>query len=222
MNHPSVMLRVVAAAIALSAAASSAQALTASFDFDNVAAGSKANLALGTNSSFMHFANADTVLDEDANGYTGTFHWVDATATFGDVLVSASPYAVSGTNVLANDKQPMLLLFSQAVNLAQFSIQQDTSNLGNPQANGTRLSFLDATGHVIAGASVAYTQYAQPGFTIVSGAVSNVSGILFAGGKDYDNLSLTATSVPEPSTLLLVFAGLGVMGLLTRRGHRSP
>lgn len=222
---PSVSLpRAGLAAIALCAAAASAQAQAISLvlNFDDVAAGSNANSALGAAASFASFANPDTVLDVDASGsYTGTFHWVDATSSYGPVLVTASLFAISGSNVLSNDGQPILLLFNNPLNLAQFSIQQDGSGFGNPQTNGTVLSFLDSTGHVIAGADVAYTQFGHPGLTISSGAVANVSGVLLAGGKSYDNLSLVAAPVPEPGALALFVSGLGAVGTLSRR-RRTP
>ena len=164
----------------------------------------------------MHFANPDVVDDVDAFGsFTGTFHWVDATSVYGDVLVQSSSFALSGPNVLSNGGQPILLLFNGPVDLASFSIQQDASSFGNAQANGTELVFLDETGHAIAGSGVSYTQYTQPGLPISSGPVSHVSGVLLAGIKDYDNLSVS--SVPEPESLALLSGGLGTMGLVARR-----
>lgn len=220
MNASHSVLRTTLAVLALCATAASAQAqaINVTLDFDNVVAGSTANSALGGAASFASFANPDTVLDVDAYGsYTGSFHWVDATAVYGDVLVTGSPFAISGSNVLSNDGQPILLMFNNPLNLTQFSIQQDGSSFGNPQTDGTLLSFLDNTGHVIAGADVAYTQFDNPGLTISSGAVVNVSGVLLAGGKGYDNLSFMAVPVPEPGSLALLIAGQGVVAAWRRR-----
>ncbi|MDP1092123.1 hypothetical protein Q6316_28110, partial [Klebsiella pneumoniae] len=93
--------------------------------------------------------------------------------------------------VLSNGHQPILIQFNGGpVDLYRFSVQQDKSGLGNPQNNGSRLDFLDAAGHVIDGASVFYTQYANKGLTISANGVSGVSGILLSGGVDYDNLNI--------------------------------
>jgi PEP-CTERM motif len=216
-------LRALALAASLAAPGGPAQAevsINANIDFDTVVSGSTANAALGSLGTLMHFANPDTVLDVDAFGsYTGTFHWVDATSTYGDVLVAATADAVSGTNVLSNSLQPIMLVFNEPVRLASFSIQQDLSGFGNPQSNGTTLSFLDASGHEIGAASLSYTQFGQPGFTIASGAVPyDVSAVLLAGGTNYDNLYL-ATTVPEPNAIVLLLAGAGLLAGLRWRSR---
>ncbi|MFZ5526258.1 MAG: PEP-CTERM sorting domain-containing protein [Pseudomonadota bacterium] len=201
-------------------AAPVASTIDVTLNFDNVAAGSAANSALGSLGSLAYFANPDVEWDVDEYGdYTGSFHWIDATATYGDVLVGASSYAVSGGNVLSNSGQPILLVFSTPVDIASFSIQQDTSGFGNPQAGGTYLSFLDATGHEISAANVFYTQAEQPGLTIQLGAVSKVSAVLLAGGVSYDNLHIAVTpAVPEPAAGLLALLGAGVV--LARRSRQ--
>lgn len=210
---------VLAAALAAASVAAHADiAINASFTFDNVASGSTANSTLGSWASVMSFANPDTVQDVDAFGsYTGTFHWVDATAAYGDVLVKASSAAISGTNVLANDHQPIMLTFVDPVNIASLSIQQDQSGFGFP--GQTYMAFLDATGHEISGANVYYTQGGQPGLLISNnGTVNNVSAVLFSGGVDYDNLSITTVAaVPEPGTWAMMAGGLMMLGAVTRR-----
>jgi hypothetical protein len=221
------VVRAATAALALMAASSLAHADTSVFlNFDVLAgtstpvvSGSAADSVLGSFGSFMHFANPDTVADVGPDGsLTGTFHWVDATPTFGNVLVTASADAVSGPNLLDNGGQPIMLMFTGGpINLTQFSIQQDKSGFGNPQANGTTLAFLDASGHEIAGVGVSYTQFAQPGLTISSGPVANVSGVLLAGGSNYDNLSLVAAPVPEVDGIAMMLAGFGVLGFVRRR-----
>lgn len=220
-------LRNTTFAIALAAASVGARAdlaINATIDFDNLASGSTANAALGSFASLMHFANPDTVLDVDAGGsYTGTFHWVDATGTYGDVLVASSANAVSSANVLANDHQPILLAFNAPVDIATFSIQQDRSGFGNPQTNGTHLAFLDGTGHELAGSNVFYTQFGQPGLAIQNGGVvSNVSAVLLAGGTDYDNLRLvTVAAIPEPYAIALLLAGAGLVITFRRRQRNT-
>lgn len=214
-------LRIAVAFAAMGLASASAHAgFSASLNFDNVASGATANSSLGSLISYFHFANADTVLDEDANGYTGTFHWVDATATYGEVLAKNDGTAVSASNVLWNDHQPILLVLNQATDIASFSIQQDLSGFGNLQTNGNYLSFLDETGHEIAGANIAYTQGGNPGLFISSiGTVYHVSAILLSAGVSYDNLTITA--VPEPESYAMMLAGLGLLGFAARRRNQA-
>jgi hypothetical protein len=205
---------VLAAALVAASATASADNFTATFNFDNVASGSTADSALGSYASLIHFGNADTVLDEDVNGYTGTFHWVDATSTYGDVLAKNDGTAVSGSNVLWNDHQPILVMFSTAQTISAFSVQQDSSNFGNiPE---TYIAYLDSTGHEIAGSQVSFSQYGNPGLTIQNNATfSNVSAILLTAGKSYDNLSITA--VPEPDSWAMLAGGLVMLGAVARR-----
>lgn len=208
-------------ALALAGATAQAATIDVTLSFDDVAAGSAADSALGGLAPLAHFANPDIEWDVDAYGNdTGTFHWIDATASYGDVLVGASPYAVSGGQVLSNAGQPILLMFNTPVNIASFSIQQDTTGFGNPQDGGSYLAFLDATGHEISTANVFYTQGGQPGLSIQSGAVSMVSAVLLAGGVDYDNLHIAVTpAVPEPAAGLLALLGAGLV--LVRRRQRG-
>jgi hypothetical protein len=222
MRNYQIGLRGVALAAALAAASFSAHADTAIkafFTFDNVAANSTANSALGSWASKLSFGNADVVQDVDAFGsYTGTFHWVDASATYGDVLIKSDADAVSGDKVLWNDHQPILVMFANPVNITRFSIAQDLSGNGNLQQNGSTLSFLDASGHVIAAADVFYTQGANPALTLQNaGAVHNVSAVLLARGVNYDNMYVNAVAVPEPESWAMFCGGLLLMGAMARR-----
>lgn len=218
-------LRGAVLAAVLAAASFTARAETPSkpfFTFDGVNAGETANSALGTWVSKFWFANPDRVDDVDAGGsYTGNFHWVDATLTYGDILVNSydPAKALSGDNVIGNGSNPMLLSFASPVNIIRFSIAQDLSGFGNPTSNGSYLAFLDATGHEIAGASAYYTQYGNLGLTIQNLAtVNNVSGVLLAGGRNYDNMYVNAVAaVPEPETWVMLSGGLLLMGAVARR-----
>ena len=216
-NLFSLRATVLAVALVATTATASAANFSASLNFDNVASDSVADTALGSYVSLIHFGNADTVDDVDAFGsLTGTFHWVDATATFGNVLAKNDGTAVSGSNVLWNDHQPILVMFSAPQTLASFSIQQDSSSFGNLQTNGVYMAFLDSTGHEITGAQFSCTQNGNPGLLIESNATyANVSAVLLAGGKSYDNMAVTA--VPEPDAYALMLAGLGLFGLMARR-----
>ena len=98
--------------------ASAANAINAFYNFDNVSSGTTANSLLGADGSFMQFVNPDTALDPDGIN----FHWIDASATYGDVLVKSDVNAVSGSDVLWNDHQPILLSFTRAVDINSCSI----------------------------------------------------------------------------------------------------
>jgi len=219
-------------------ASANAASINTSLNFDNVGTDTVANTLLGSDVSFMHFANSDYVTDAgfDPLDPNAPSHWVDASASFGDVLVKSNAalfgnYAVSGNNVLWNDHAPILLMFSEAVNINSFSIQQDLSGFGNPQTNGSFLAFLDQTGHVISNLNQYYTQTDQTlannpgkGLLLTASGVSNVYSILLSGGVNYDNLSINAVSVaavPEADTSSMMLAGLGLMGVVARRRNNK-
>ncbi|MDE2594147.1 MAG: PEP-CTERM sorting domain-containing protein [Burkholderiales bacterium] len=206
-------------------------AIHASLDFDSVSSGTTANqylAGLGLD-TVMSFGNADRVDDApiyDSIGNLlndGAFHWVDASATYGNVLVKADSNAVSAHNVLWNDHAPILLTFAAPVNLASFSVQQDLSGFGNLQDMGSYLAFLDNTGHVISADNVYYTQGGNPGLTITSGAVTGVSGMLLSAGVHYDNLNINTVTaaVPEPDSMALVLSAMGLFGLLHSRRRKQ-
>jgi hypothetical protein len=217
---------VAAATLALASVAAHADTLSFTLDFDSLSSGATANAylaSLGLGSQ-VSFGNGDYVQDDpiyDSIGNVtndGAGHWVDASSVYGDVLVKDNGTAISGSNVLWNDNQAILVQFNSALTINAFSIQQDSSLFGNLTENGSILSFLDSTGHVISTANVYYTQYGQPGLTISSGTVTGVSAILLSAGKSYDNLSLNAvTAVPEPTSLSMVLVSLGLVGAAARR-----
>jgi len=222
-------LRGVVAAAALALTGVAAQAATYNLDFDSVASGTSANSYLasqGINSfAFVDTATVDDDPVYDAQGFQlneGAFHWVAGSNTV--MVKSVSDFwtgqdlSVSKSNLLWNDNAPIMLKFATPTTVSAFSIQQDLSSYGFYTA---RLSFLDATGHVISGASVDFDQ-TVPGTTISSGQVAGVSAILLPAGKHYDNLSLsTVAAVPEPGTWALSLAGLALVGVIGQRRRRA-
>lgn len=220
-------LRGLVAAVALASASVAAHAdiaINQTLNFDSVSDGTSANaylasLGLG---GVMSFGNGDVVDDVDAFGdLTGTTHWVDASAIYGDVLVSSSSAAVSGSNVLANGFAPILLQFAAPVDLASFSVQLDNNTWSN---FSNVLQFLDSTGHAIAGTDVPYGSLNQPGFTLASsGPVYGVSSVLLSfGSRNFDNLQVTTmAAVPEPESWVLMAASMATLGLVMRRRQRQ-
>ena len=83
--------------------------------------------------------------------------------------------------------------------------------------DGTLLSSLSSSNGVIPAGT-----FADETVTYTSGAVvpaGNLSIVLTSGGvqADFDNVRLTASTVPEPSSLSLLAAALGLMVLVFRR-----
>ncbi|HEX5357272.1 MAG TPA: PEP-CTERM sorting domain-containing protein [Aquabacterium sp.] len=216
-------LRGLVAAVALASASVAAHAdiaINTALNFDSVADGTSANsylasLGLG---GVMSFGNGDVVDDVDAFGdLTGTHHWVDASATYGDVLVSSSAAAVSGGNVLSNGFAPILLQFAAPVDLALFSVQLDNNTWSN---FANVLQFLDASGHAISGTDVSFGALNQPGYTVAAtGPVYGVSSVLLSfGSRNFDNLQVTTmAAVPEPESWVLMASSMAVLGAFVRR-----
>lgn len=221
---------VIAATLAAASVAAHADiAINAYLDFDSVASGTTANAyTAGLGLSAITFGNANRVDDDpiyDSVGNLlndGAFHWVDDSANLGPVKIISSAYAVSGSNVLSNDYEPILVQFAGPVNLSSFSVKLDTQTYG---FFGYTLSFLDSTGHVISGADVSYDTLGQSNVTVAAaGPVQNVSSILLNfGSRNFDNMSIVtaAAAVPEPSTWLMLGAGLGLLGFIGRRRSGS-
>lgn len=215
---------VIAATLAAASVAAHADiAINAFLDFDTVASGTTANAyTAGLGLGAITFGNADRVNDEpiyDSIGNIlndGAFHWVDATATYGDVKIISDAAAVSGSNVLSNGFEPILVQFAGPVNLASFSTQLDKNTYG---FFGYKLSFLDSTGHAIAGADVSYDTLGQSNVTVSSGPVNGVSAILLNfGSRNFDNMSITtAAAVPEPESYALLLSGVVALGFVARR-----
>lgn len=194
--------------------ANAANSVSGTFNFDNAASGATANSTFGDAYSFMYFANADKEFDDPSGVEGDPFHWIDATATYGDVLAKSDVQAPSGDNVLWNDKAPILLLFRDNTDVTSFSLK-----LAGPNSTaffgGAVVTFLDSTLHEVAG-SGAFAD--SNGLISVTAPQYHVAGILISAGGNYDDLSINAVAaVPEADTYAMLLAGLGVFGWAARR-----
>jgi hypothetical protein len=142
---------------------------------------------------------------------------VGTTVAIDPSTVGSGP-AVSG-KALDGTGGPILFTFSGAVNLSNFGVFLDNDSYGNiattggNPAFGTNILFYDAADTLIGYIGV---DQLTPGFVVAdSGIFNNVSKIILPSGAYYDNLSFTATAVPEPAS-----AGLALLGAVTMLKRR--
>ena len=143
---------------------------------------------------------------------------VSPAVVVGDPAASGYGAAISGNALNALDG-PVMFTFASALNLGSFGVQLDNSTFGNipvtggNPAFGTNILFYDAADTLIGYLAVDQT---VAGFTVAdNGTFNNVSKIILPSGAFYDNVTFSATAVPEPSCLLLGFTGM--LGLAARR-----
>lgn len=213
MNAISTLARVrLAAALVMTLAGAAATAAPIHFDF------SQANSL--TSNANVHFANAVYADIVNATFDVIGQHWIADTdpSTPALTIEAMSAYghngsAAAGVTGLQALFQSVLVQFDVPFTLGSLTLRQDDSSLGF--AGMTSMVFLDANGQQI-GASVDYLQNAVS--TITAGPLSgNISAILLSSGKFYRDLDITATEVPEPGSMGLLLAGVGVMALAARR-----
>ena len=188
------------------------------FDFDDVPAGTQANLAIGSAASLVSFANAvyEPRLDGYGDPIPGSERWIPDSdpATPPVVVEDPSTYsygsAPSGTNALDARWQPVLLQFANLVRLVAFLVTLDNSTKGNLSL--APLLFLDAAGTVLESMDIDQT---NPGLIVTAGPVGGaVSSVLLPLGAFYDNIGFT---VPEPATWALLAGGLALLIGVARR-----
>ena len=201
------------------------------YNFDGVASGTSANDSAVNpyaNVSFQSgFLTADldvygnAILDINTNQpILGQTHWEaysDSNITVNNPLSFNHGVAPSGANALNALFDQVFIKFDIAQNLTSFSAQLDNSQFGIYNAS---FIFLDALGKTLS--SVSFDSIANPGAIITSGSVNGVSGIILSGGKMYDNINIvTVAAVPEPETYALLLAGLGLIGVASRRNRKN-
>lgn len=220
----SIPLRLLITTLATGMLAGSALTARADFalNFDNVASGSTANSAVpaGTGVSFFHGV---LLPDEDEFGdpIPGTDKWrVDPTApdvTVNDPDTFGSGSAPSAPNALNALDQPVLTLFNVAFTLQTFSVTLDNDTFGIRDAE---ILFYDPADVLLRSITI---DQSQPGLIATTSDVFNVSKIVLPGGAFYDNLNVTGTAVPEPSTWVLLTAGaLATAGWRRMKRPRTP
>ncbi len=197
-----------------------------SFNFDGAASGTSANDLAVNPYTGVSFLSGFLTADLDADGYEilDAFnqtipeftHW--ETYSDSDIKVRDPAFynrgiAPSPINALDAVFDQIFIKFDTAQNLTSFSAQLDNSQFGIYNAS---FIFLDALGKTLS--TVDFDSYANPGAVITSGSISGVSGIVLSGGKLYDNINIsTVAPVPEPETYALLLAGLGLIGVASRR-----
>ncbi len=198
-----------ATALAITGAASARPAAT--FTFDELPSGSQANSFAQAAALGVSFSYAALLPDLDPSGdpIPGTTHWrpdiTAPTVTVSNPLLFNRGPAPSGSNALDALWQPVLISFSTAYNLDAngFSLVADNSRFGLngllPGFADIAVQFYDAGNNLLGSSPINQT---VPGFTVTTGGFSNVSYILIAAGKFYDNITISGTPVPAPSAFL--------------------
>lgn len=216
-------LRATLALAAITLASASAQAavtIDTTFNFDSVASGTHADLAIGSANSLIRFDNAKLFDDLDANGdpIPGQFHWgIDTDDTIPAVTVD-NPLdywrnnAPSGINALNTAYGPVLLSFSTPLTLGNFAFTLENTTFGQPFAE---VLFLNATGHVVQ--TFSFQQDLSGVRFELDNIAPDISAIVLPSGKFIDDVSIVTSAVPEPSGVALALLGMGTVSAILRR-----
>ncbi|MBW8756377.1 MAG: PEP-CTERM sorting domain-containing protein [Burkholderiales bacterium] len=170
-----------------------------------------------------------TVLLSGQNTYTGTTT-VDAGATL--VLQGAGRLAAG--SALDLEGGSLKLVDVQGANGQAFAVL----SLGRDSAidlGGSSLT-VDALGHVVAGQALTVTDWlaaASPGYALrFAGDLTGDAAFLALMSDttidglgtriSFDGTYTDVTAVPEPSSLALLLAGLGLVGVAARRRRQAP
>lgn len=211
------------AALLLSvAAAGLARADTFNLDFDTATGATDASAFAP---SIFSFHNATFAPDLDGFGdpVVGSDHWQIDTAsdTSSPVQVDSTSAngwgaAPSGSFALDGRPQSILIQFDQTYNLDAFSVALDNSTFGN--LGTVTIDFLSGSS-IIGHINLDQTQ--NPGQMPGISGLTNVTGFVLPSGAFYDNLSVSVTAVPEPSTWALIFGAVGLGFAVVRRRRQG-
>lgn len=213
-------------AIALSTSSFAASAAQYTINFDLLPSGANANLDQVAINNGVTFASGHLVDTLDADFNVIGQHWaaysmaVDNTdpSIFAQNSVDLGRGAApSGANTLDGRFDQVLVQFSNPTQLNSFSFNLDSTSYGNPQA--TNVLFLDKDGNTIF-TSNDYFQASTTSFNQSFAPALTVSAVLLTSGKLYDNFTISAMPVPESDTYAMMLAGLGLMGLVSRRRNK--
>lgn len=188
-------------------AAASLHGQSFTFNFDSLADGAAANLAVPAGTSF-EVGTFTPDLDIDGDAIPGSERWrIDLFAA--PVVVRDPQFydrgaAPSGPNALDAVFDPTLLVFSAPQSLLNFSVTLDNDSFGDSAAVIEFYSVGANSNTLLASIPIDQT---TPGLIAsLSVPVAGVDMVVLPAGAMYDNISYTA--VPEPSTY--AFAG-GIM-----------
>jgi hypothetical protein len=189
--------------------------ITYNFDFDNVAAGTLVSALLPATIS-INPAVQDFAYDENFLPIPGTLRWrIDPNAPAVPIVTTEAgqPSAPSGLNMMGDRLSPILISLNAPLNYfnaVTFTLDNDT--FGDTAIDAL---LLDANGATVA--SVA-TNQTQPGGTYTLTSTNKAAQyVLLPAGANYDNLAITASTAPEPGTLILAGVGLLTGGIVRRK-----
>lgn len=215
----------VAAALALGAASAAAQSAY-TISFDTLTAGTQAGLDPVAQANGVSFVagqldpdldlNGDPILDPAGNLVPGSTHWAALVPTAPLTVANPNAFgygaAPSGTLALNALNDQTLIRFTQPAVLTGFSFKLDGSTFGD--LIDSQVLLLDGAGKTLL-ASAPFTGSGTSAFSM-SFAATAVSAILLPStSKFYDDI--TITPVPEPGEVLMMGAGLAMLGLVVRR-----
>ena len=201
---------IVSIALTSLLAALPARATSANFDFENLPLATETPFQVSNDGVTAQFSGPSSV-DPGAFGISTNFPsptGFQYRLMSGDFLTVGSAFGAIGA--------ALTITFSTAINAFSVNFALDD------QARASTLSF--ATGAGGSGSSMGAT---SPGFLYPEGTLTFTgapfTAITFRSTAidfQLDNLAVTA-AVPEPSTLAMLAAGLGVLGLFGRRSRRA-
>lgn len=196
----------------------SASAASFAFNFDSLADGANANIAVVSGLRFDYAVLAPD-LDLFGDPIPGSDKWrID--------LDPLTPPVSVKDKALDAFLQPVLISFDSLFDVSSFSARLDNDSFGMngklPGFEDISVQFFGATGNLLARIAVDQT---TPGFIAAGGSLTGVTSILLPGGATYDDITIQQIApVPEltlPGTIGVGAVAFGTMMLRRRRSAQN-